>query len=99
MQQRGSNQRDELLEDVPSAQLTQRGRVSHCQRGQEAQRHLRHVHVALRDQRRQLGQDSVYHHWSHRRAEAQDERVRVVDRVELRFGGWGLQVCVCVCYL
>lgn len=54
------------------------------------------MHVALRDQRRQLSQDSIYHDRSHRRAEAQDERVRVVDRVELRFGGRGLLVCVCV---
>lgn len=68
LQQRGSNQRNELLHDVPSAELTQRGRVSHGQRGQEAQRHLRHVHVALRDERRQLGQDRVHHDWSHRRA-------------------------------
>lgn len=71
LQQRGSDQRDELLEDVPSAQLTQRGRVSHRQRGQEAQRHLRHVHVALGDERRQLGEDSVHHDGSHRRAERQ----------------------------
>lgn len=69
LQQRGSDQRDQLLEDVPSAQLAQRGRVSHRQRGQETQRHLRHVHVALRDEGGQLGEDRVHHDGGHRRTE------------------------------
>ncbi|TNN40107.1 hypothetical protein EYF80_049733 [Liparis tanakae] len=61
LQQRGPDQRDQLLQDVAAAQLAERRRVSHGQRGQEAQRHLGHVHVALRDERRQLGQDGVHH--------------------------------------
>ena len=96
LQQRGSNQRDELLEDVSSAQLTQRGRVSHRQRGEEAQRHLRHVHVALWDERRQLGEDGVHHDRSHRRAETETRRW-VYWAGGQGEAGCGVCLCVCLC--
>lgn len=73
LQQRGSDKADQLLQNVTTAQLPQRGRMSHRQRGQEAQRHLRHVHVAFGDERRQLGEHRVHHDGSHCGAEEQKD--------------------------